>query len=270
MKWEELTAPEFERAVKDVSGVCLLPIGCLEKHFDHLPLGTDYLIGSDICTLAAQKEPAIVFPPYFIGQIHEARCFPGTLAIDPILCLQLLMNVCDEISRNGLKKIIIVNAHGGNTDMLGYFIQTLLAQRKDYVVHVYSATDRWPENRQKEWREVLQTKIHGHACECETSIGLATFGHLVKMDAIKDRSTQPLNRITHITDQTQARVSNEWYTLYPDHYAGDARSASLEKGLKLRQILVDCLAEYVGRVKRDTTAAELTKEFYDRCDRIGK
>jgi creatinine amidohydrolase len=89
MQWEHLTAPDFAKAVQ-ATGVCVLAMGVIEKHSDHLPLGTDFLNAHRIACLAAEKEPAVVFPPWYFGQIYEARCFSGTLAIEPRLLLELI------------------------------------------------------------------------------------------------------------------------------------------------------------------------------------
>ena len=261
MQWEELTAPEFAEAVKD-TGVCVLSTGCLEKHFDHLPLGTDYLNAHKICSLAAAKEPAVVFPPYYFGQIHEAKCFPGAVAVDPVLTLQLLMNVCDEIGRNGFSKIVILNGHGGNSFVLHYLCQTVLSARKPYVIFL---PDPVSADRQEKWDQILETPVHGHACECETSITLANHEDLVKMDAIAGRKADPLGRLDHLP---RGRVTISWYANYPDHYAGEAEAASVEKGKKLRSLMVDSLADYIRLVKNDETALDLMKEFYDRCDNV--
>lgn len=262
MKWEELTAPEFSRAAKE-TGVCVLAAGCLEKHFDHLPLGTDYLNAHKICCLAAEKEPAVVFPPYYFGQIHEARCFPGTVAIDPLLTLKMLMNVLDEIGRNGFTKIVIYNGHGGNSSLLHYLCQTILSERKSYAVFMPNQVS---SDRQEKWSEILETPVHGHACECETSISLANHANLVKMEAIGGRKADPLGRLDHLPT---GRVTVSWYASFPDHYAGDATAATAEKGEKLRALIVDSLADYIRLVKNDETALELMREFYDRCGEVG-
>lgn len=265
MKWQDLTAPQFEKAVKEVKGVCVMSIGCVEKHGDHLPLGIDFLNGFSNTCLAAEQEPAIVFPPYYFGQIHEARCFPGTVAIDPMMTIQLLMNVCDEIARNGLNKIIIYNAHGGNKSLIGYFLQILLAERKPYVVYFPPRVS--PQWRLDEYNSILTTKYHGHACECETSVSLANHEHLVKMDALKGRKADPLKRLSHLPGGSAVA---DWYADHPDHYAGDATAATKEKGLKLRKLVVDSLADYIKAVKNDDVLPALAKEFYDRCDQVGK
>ena len=262
MKWEELTSPDFAAAVKE-TGVCVLAVGCLEKHFDHLPLGTDYLNGQAICTLAAEKEPAVVFPPYYFGQIHEARPFHGTVAIDPILTLQLLANVCDEIARNGFRKIIIYNAHGGNQNMLLYFAQSLLAERKPYALYIHG----WlpSEDRREQWDSSLESQ-GGHAGECETSITMANCPHAVKLDYVKGRKHDPLGRLKQMP---RGYTPIWWYADNPEHYCGDATLASEEKGIKLRDLMVDTVADYIRAVKNDEVAPALLEEFYDRSDQVG-
>ena len=101
MNWEKLTAREFEQGVKDCEGVCLLPIGVLERHGDHLPLGQDVITIHEQCVRAAELEPAMVFPFYFLGKIAEGRHLPGTIALKCELLIPVLENICDEISRNG-------------------------------------------------------------------------------------------------------------------------------------------------------------------------
>jgi creatinine amidohydrolase len=263
MKWEELTAPEFAEAVKSTGGVCLFPLGCLEKHFDHLPLGTDFLHAHKLCCEAAELEPAIVFPPYFFSQINEARCYPGTIALDPMLTLQLLTAVCDEIARNGLKKIVLFNGHGGNGGLLDYFMLSSLHARKPYVVYLVGTSESLRCKRE----EILETPIHQHACECETSMMLADFPGLVKMEAIKNRHSEPLNRLAHLPS---GNVSGSWYANYPDHYAGDARAATPEKGRKLLEAERKNITDYLAAVKKDDTAARLIREFHDRCDDLGR
>src|SRR5262249_8714328 len=113
-KWEELTGEEFVQAIQRSQGTCLLPFGILEKHGAHLPLGTDLLNVRHISLAAAQQEYAVVFPEYYFGQIFEAKHQPGTVAYSLPLQLQLLQETTDEMARNGCKKVLIVNRHGGN------------------------------------------------------------------------------------------------------------------------------------------------------------
>ena len=128
INYEDLTAPDFVKAVQQSSGVCLLTLGILEKHGPHLPLGTDIYECRKVASTAAEQEYCLVFPTYFAGQINEARHQPGTIAYSPELIWNMLQETCDELSRNGLKKIIIVNGHGGNNDFLRYFLYVSASQ----------------------------------------------------------------------------------------------------------------------------------------------
>src|SRR5215475_9736360 len=135
-KWEELTAADFVSAIQQSKGTCILPFGILEKHGPHLPLGTDLLDVRYASLHAADQEYAVVFPEYYFGQIFEAKHEPGTVAYSPELQLRLLQETTDEMARNGCKKILIVNGHGGNNSLLPYFAQTQLNLPHDYIVYV--------------------------------------------------------------------------------------------------------------------------------------
>lgn len=117
-KWEELTAADFLQAIKNSQGICLLPFGILEKHGPHLPLGTDLLNVRYLSLNAVKEEYAVIFPEYYFGQIFEAKHQPGTVAYSLQLQLQLLQETTDEMARNGCKKVLIVNGHGGNEYLL--------------------------------------------------------------------------------------------------------------------------------------------------------
>src|ERR1700752_1624780 len=120
-KWEELTAPDFVQAIHQSQGVCVLPFGIIEKHGPHLPLGTDLLDVRFPVTNAVKQEYAVVFPEYYFGQIFEARQQPGTVAYSLSTQLTLLQETVSEMARNGCKKIVIVNGHGGNESLLPLF-----------------------------------------------------------------------------------------------------------------------------------------------------
>src|SRR3984893_13645612 len=134
--WEELTAADFRSAIQQSQGTCLLPFGILEKHGPHLPLGTDLLDVRYAALHAAEQEYAVVFPEYYFGQIAEARHEDGLIAYSRTLQLSLLQETTDEMARNGCKKVLIVNGHGGNDSLLPYFAQTQLDKPHDYVVYV--------------------------------------------------------------------------------------------------------------------------------------
>jgi creatinine amidohydrolase len=138
MRWEELTGDRFAEAVKECDGVCLIALSVIERHGHHLPLGTDMYIGREMLNRAAAIEPAIVFPDYIFTQIPEVRHRAGTISIDPDLMIRLLDNVCREVARNGLKKVVLVNSHGGNHGLLALFNMLPLYAPRDYVIYILS------------------------------------------------------------------------------------------------------------------------------------
>ncbi len=166
----------FARAFIASQGTCLLPFGIIEKHGPHLPLGTDLLDVRHAALAAAEQEYAVVFPEYYFGQIAEARHEPGTMAYSRTLQLELLQETTDEMARNGCKKVLIVNGHGGNESLLPYFAQTQLDKPHDYVVYIFD--ERTPD----QGGPPKKTKIDMHAGESETSKMMISRPDLVHQD----------------------------------------------------------------------------------------
>lgn len=264
MQWENLTATEFAEAVRE-TGVCVFPFGVVEKHSEHLPLGTDFLDAHRVACLAAEREPAVVFPPFYFGQIYEARCFPGAVTLAPTLLIDLIRGVLDEIGRNGFRKIVIYNGHGGNTHLLRFLAQTSLWERKPYSL--YLPERHMTPKRAAKWHAMRESEHGGHACENETSLTLGTHPELVQMDRVPEEPATPLHRMG---DLPPTFTGIGWYSNYPDHYAGDARTASAEKGRALVRWRVKTLAEYIAAVKADQVVPALEKEFYDRVKEVAR
>lgn len=264
MQWEQLTAAEFSAAVEESKRVCVIAFGVVEKHSAHLPLGTDYLNGHRIASLAAEREPAVVFPPFYFGQIYEARCFPGTITIRPRLLMELVQDVFDEIGRNGFEKIIAFCAHGGNVHFLHFMAQAQLWEEKPYSVYVPSMAPL-PEDRET-WQALFTSEAYGHAGEMETGISLVNHEELVKMDRVPDEPALPLGRLAHLPPLFTAV---DWYADYPDHYAGDARQVTREQAETFHALAVKALATYIAAVKEDEVVPGLQREFYGRTARVG-
>ncbi len=266
MKWSELTSVNFSKAVAACQGVCLLPLGVIEKHGDHLPLGTDLFTGQEIACRAAEIEPAVVFPEYYFTQIHEAKHQPGCIAIRGEVMWSLLENVCDEIARNGLRKIIFVNAHGGNNSFLAYFVLMMLEKQKDYIIYMHQAGSRHPDFEER-WNQLKQTKEDGHAGEQETSVIMAILPELVKMEDLPEKPGAALRRLKHLPN---LGTPVNWYSNYPDHYAGDGHYGTLEKGELLMESFVKRLVQVIKAVKADTETERLYKEFFSRIGHSSK
>jgi creatinine amidohydrolase len=258
MFWEELTSDQFSQAI--ATGVCLLPLSVIERHAHHLPLATDMYIARDLCRRAAEIEPAVIFPDFIFTQILEARHVPGTIAIDADLIVRLLDNVCHEIARNGLRKIVIVNAHGGNNSLIHFFVQTQLASPRDYAVYVaeppLSAEDQAAVKAQ--W----ETSVDGHAGEGETSMIMAIRPDLVQRDQLRsDGEGMPQGRLKALRD-LGIDTGIWWYADHPTHYRGDGTPATAAKGELVLSARAKALAQAIRLIKQDTETSRLQNEFF--------
>jgi len=263
MEWELLTAPQLKKAIDD-GAMCILPFGVLEKHGDHLPLGTDTLRACSYARRAAEVTGDVVFPNYYLGQINEGRHCIGAIAIDPVLCLQCLQAVCDEIGRNGFKKVVIYNSHGGNAILLSHFLQVQLHREKSYTVYAYNYA--FPYKGGDFLDELVKYAPDGvrHAGGKETGEILGLYGkEMVDMTALREskQSGEALGRLKHLDGSV---TSIRWYANHPDQYAGDAHLVNLESGKELARIQTEHLVEYFQAVKADQVAPVLEKEFYER------
>jgi creatinine amidohydrolase len=254
-KWEELTAPDFVQAIRQSQGVCVLPFGIIEKHGPHLPLGTDLLDVRFAVANAVKQEYAVVFPEYYFGQIFEARQQPGTLAYSLSTQLTLLQETVSEMARNGCKKIVIVNGHGGNESLLPLFGQSQLASQRDYVVYVFGL----PEEKVP-GRPALKTPFDMHGGEVETSSMLIARPDLVHQDRANQQSG---------ADQHRQNLPNSvytgiwWYARFPNHYAGDASAANKELGEFDQKTWSKEIADALKAIKADDVSLKLQNQFFE-------
>jgi creatinine amidohydrolase len=255
--WEELTAPDFAQAITRSGGTCLLPFGIIEKHGPHLPLGTDLLDVRYAALHAADQEYAVVFPEYYFGQIFEARHQPGTVAYSSHLQLELLQETTDEMARNGCKKVIIVNGHGGNEHLLPFFAQAQLESPHDYVVYVIGLVSTPPGGPPK------KTSIDMHAGETETSTMMISRADLVHMDRAKDQSGADQARL-HLPENLYTAIW--WYARFPNHYSGDGSAATRELGQYKMEHWIQAIVDSIKAVKADQTSLALQNEFYEKAN----
>jgi creatinine amidohydrolase len=254
VKWEELTAADFTAAIQKSQGTCLLPFGIIEKHGPQLPLGTDLINVRYVSEHAAEQDYAVVFPAYFFGQIFEAKHQPGTVAYSARLQMDLLQETTDEMARNGCKKILIVNGHGGNAHLLPFFAQAQLTTPHDYVVYVYLRGD-YPAGR-----PALKTKVDSHAGESETAHTMVSRPDLVHLDRAQSESGADQNRL-----DLPAGVYTGiwWYAKFPNHYAGDGSAATKELGEFDMKAWTDGVANAIRAIKSDQRSLALQREFFE-------
>jgi creatinine amidohydrolase len=255
VKWEELSAADFRQAIEQSKGTCLLPFGILEKHGPHLPLGTDLLNVRYASVHAAEKEYAVVFPEYYFGQIFEAKHEPGTIAYSRELQLKLLQETTDEMARNGCKKIVIINGHGGNESLLPFFAQSQLEKQHDYVVYVQWGRDEPKGGQQK------KDALDMHAGQSETSAMMISHPDLVHLDRAASESGADQKRI-NLPKEVYTGIW--WYARFPNHYSGEGALANKELGEFEMNAWINAIAEAIRAARADDQSLRLQNEFYEK------
>jgi creatinine amidohydrolase len=263
-RWDELTSGDFEKALIKSNHTCILPIGILEKHGQHLPLGNDLIHVREWAAHAVKQEYAVIFPDYFYGQINEARHQPGTFALPSDLMMQLLQATCDEIARNGFTKIIILNGHGGNPEFLQFFIQSQLNKRHNYAVYFFTPEDD-PEY-DKAYAKLHRSGNDLHAGEKETSTTLYYRPDLVHLERAKENDGSNQKRL----NLPGLYTGIWWYASYPNHYAGRGDMATAELGKLIAEHEISTFVKALREVKANTKTLELQNEFYNRVDSLNK
>lgn len=259
-RWDELTASEWPKAMALSDSTCILPFGVLEKHGPHGPIGSDLIKVREFSAMATKKEYAVVFPDYFYGQINEAKQQPGTFALPARVVWDMLEATCDEIARNGFRKIIIVNGHGGNPNLITYFLQTRLEKKRNYALFFFqpSMDSTFRKNMLAARKSDISYDQHGG--ESETSMLLYIKPDVVKMDSANNQSGKPLKRL----QIKNAYTPIWWFADYPNHYAGEGSKATKELGKMLVDQYVDNLAATIKAIKEDKVTLKLQDEFYEK------
>ena len=258
VQMEELNATQFLQAIEQSDHTILLPFGVLEKHGPHLPIGTDLINVRELALRAAKNEYTIVFPPYYFAQIFEAKHQPGTMAYSSETIWNLLQETCDELSRNGFKKIIIVNGHGGNTHFLHYFGQVQLEKQRDYAVYLFTPGE--DEEAEKKMEELRKTPFDSHAGENETSNMMSHRPDLVQAEIAGSQSGESLELLSGLE---QAYTGIWWYAEFPNHYAGDGTAVNPDLGQIAMDSRAGLLVKMIQSVKKDEMTLKLQKQFFE-------
>ncbi len=256
MLLEHMTSPDAKEAAEK-GLVAVLPIGSTEVHGPHMPLGTDAIVAHELARRAAEKEEAVVLPPLYYGFVQESAHFPGTVSLSAKTLLTMIEEVCNEAARNGFKKILIVNGHGGNSVLLRTFMRTTLRKKKNYVL--YAMIDPWAGINELA-AKLSEGRLYGHACEIETSIGLHLYGSHVKMSNVKREG-----KLGSTGLPKGIETPFDWQAYALDVYVGDPRHATKEKGKILVDKMVEYLAEAIKAIRNDAVVPKVLDEYYRKA-----
>jgi creatinine amidohydrolase len=228
--WPDLAGGGCER------WIAVLPLAATEQHGPHLPLGTDVMIAQAylgrVRELVPDTIPATFLPIQPIGISTEHIGFPGTLTLPSEVALKSWFALGEGIARAGLKKLIMVTSHGGNSAAMSLVAQDLRALHGLLVV-----TTSWSRLSAAEEIFSPQEVSHGiHGGASETSIMLARSSEYVRREAIADFRSVGVamaKDFRRLSTQRPAPFAWQAHDLHPSGAAGDATKASAEKGERL-------------------------------------
>ena len=252
VKLENLTHPE---ARKLEVRVVLLPIGSTEPHANHLPYVTDTLTTDILAARVAAKAnekgaKVLVLPTMPYGVNSNQVPNPYAQSIRPPTLMQFVKDVIDTLERQGVRKVVILNGHGGNTTTLGAALRELFASNRRMFVAMVETSTPYAD----QLHNIIQTS-GDHSSEEETSVALALFPEKVRMDrAAKARDSElKLNSLK----APYIAFMRPWNYVSDNTGLGDPTKATAEKGRKLVEIFLDRISTFL----KELSDAELTERF---------
>jgi creatinine amidohydrolase/Fe(II)-dependent formamide hydrolase-like protein len=247
-QWGELTWPEAEERFKQLD-IALLPVGSIEQHGPHLPLDTDAFdakyLARRIANACSDPKP-LILPNISYGVSYHHDEFKGTVSISNDTLAKLVYDIGISVSRNGIKKLVIINGHGGNSPALNH-----AAQMINRDAHIFVCVDTG-ETSDVDIYALVETPNDVHAGEIETSTSLAVRPHLVKMDQARREVPKFSSRYLDFT--SKRGVLWYAYTRKISHSGvmGDPTKASAEKGKKIWEMMITHLVALVEDLKSMT------------------
>jgi len=216
--------------------IAVLPLAATEQHGPHLPVGTDVMIAqaylARVRELLPDTIPATFLPLQPVGISTEHVNYPGTLTLPTDIALKTWMALGESVARAGIKKLVMVTSHGGNSAAMTLVAQDLRANFG--LLAVTTAWSRLSAPEQLFSPEELRHGIHGGAVE--TSIMLARYKHYVRADQIADfrpASIAMEKDYRWLSAHRPAPFAWQAQDLHASGAAGDATIASADKGERL-------------------------------------
>lgn len=227
------TSDDFKSNLQK-SDLVIIPVGMVEAHGHHLPLGTDIFSPRLFCSMIEKKigDRVWIAPEIPYGQSYDLSFYPGTFSVPSEVLAEYVFHIGKSMYENGLKKLIFLNGHGGNVTALSLASQRLVEIGMDVMI------SNWWLDYSKEILTI--TEGQGHAGEDETSAILYYNEELVQMDKAMRNNKKPLIKINF---KDRGRV------LYENALSGDATLASKEKGRNIFKLLTDRMIETILLVR---------------------
>jgi creatinine amidohydrolase len=235
----KMTGTQYNQAKIDK---VIFGVGAFENHGYHMPFGTDALISNGLAEKVAERvDGLMVIPPINYGFSAHYNKLPFVVSLQPETITSVIKEVLQEIIRNGIKKIIIINGHDGNIAPIELAARAVKVQYPDVVIA--SLNDWWvaagkmiPPGTFEVWDGL------GHAGEGETSMGLALFPELMQMEHAKG-----------VVPKLPEHVDIKWRfeELTNTGASGDPSVGTVEKGKLLEKAVVDVLVNFIDEMDKN-------------------
>ncbi|WP_048307192.1 creatininase family protein [Halomonas sp. PR-M31] len=256
--WQELSSPELERALQQDS-VAVLPLAAIEQHGAHLPLSTDLDIGLGLLQAAMNKLPdafpLLALPALAVGASQEHSSYAGTLSLPPETAIAVIEAYGDSIARAGVRRLVLLNSHGGNKAVAD--IAALKLRKRWGMLVVKAHYMRFPIPAEALPLEELRHGLHGGALETAMMLYLAP--HKVRHTQID----HPSSRGETMAAQGQwlgpeGEAAFAWLAedLHSGGVVGNARLADAKLGARL----VEHYAALLAALFEETRAMDI-KDF---------
>lgn len=250
--WADYTSQEFAQLDHE-SVIAVLPVGAIEQHGPHLPLAVDAAVADGFARRLAEKlpdtSPVIFLPTQPVGKSNEHLEYSGTLTLSAETLARVWMEIGASVARSGVRKIVLLNSHGGQISTMDIVARDLRIQHQMLAFSVNWFGFGLPEGLYSD--DELSVGIH--AGDLETSIMLAMHPELVDMS--KARNFRPLTD-TLIRDFSYIRVGGgaklgwQAHDLSSAGACGNASLATPEKGQKTIDFVTDKLIEVFDEIDR--------------------
>ncbi len=227
--------------------VAVLPFGATEPHNLHMPYGTDTyeveIIGRRICERAYQQGAKVLLLPTMPFGVNTNHLqIPGGLALSvaPTTLLKLIADLVESLERQGVRKLVLLNGHGGNE--LKPLVRELYHRTK-----VFICVCDWYRVAADQYARIFE-QIGEHADEMETSMGLAFFPDLLRIDQAGPGAARPCR--LDAVQKGWVSITRPWHLLSVDTGVGNPAAATAEKGHRLMEILVERLGNFLVQLAK--------------------
>jgi creatinine amidohydrolase len=237
-----MTSPEAAEALAKAE-VALLPVGATEQHGPNMSLETDTVVAYRLALrIAAAAYPrAVVAPPLPYGVSYHHMRFPGTMTLSPETFQAVVLEVVESLRQHGVERFFIIDGHAGNQGALDVLMTKLRFQRGIRAAYLFYFTIV-----DDLMREGAKTERWGHACEVETSMGLALQSDIVRGEALETGKLRSTSLpYSNVMESPRVGVPLSFEEITENGALGDARQASEAFGQELANAVVTRSVEFL-------------------------